>query len=51
MTTQYYPILIDTTIDQFYEKWDDKKWIGVGKKYPASSEVPAFIEAARSKVL
>ena len=33
MTTQYYPILIDTTIDQFYEKWDDKKWIGVGKKY------------------
>ena len=32
MTTQYYPILIDTTIDQFYEKWDNKKLIGVGKK-------------------
>ena len=32
MTTQYYPILIDSTIDQFYEKWDNKKWIGVGKK-------------------
>jgi hypothetical protein len=28
-----------------------QEWIGVGKKYPVSGEVPAFIEAARSKVL
>ena len=28
-----------------------KKWIGVGKTYPVSGEVPAFIKGARSKVL
>jgi hypothetical protein len=49
MTTQY-PILIDTP-DPLYQEWNKRKWIGVGKKYPVSGEVPAFIEAARSKVL
>ena len=34
-----------------YQEWDETKWIGVGKRYPVSGEVPAFIEAARSKVL
>ena len=34
-----------------YQEWDEKKWIGVGKTYPVSGEVPAFIEGARSKVL
>ena len=34
-----------------YQEWDETKWIGVGKRYPVSGEVPAFIEAACSKVL
>ena len=34
-----------------YQEWDEKKWIGIGKTYPVFGEVPAFIEAARSKVL
>jgi hypothetical protein len=46
------PILIVTPDDHlYYQEWDEKKWIGVGKKYPVSGEVPTFIEAARSKVL
>lgn len=53
MTTKYYPILIETPEDHLYhdEEWDETKWISVGKKYPASGEVPAIIEAARSKIL
>ena len=35
----------------FYQEWDEKKWIGVGKTCPVFGEVPAFIEAACSKVL
>ena len=34
-----------------HKEWDEKHWIGVGKKYPVSGEVPTFIEAARKKVL
>lgn len=48
-TTQN-PIHIEISDDD-YQEWDEKKWIGIGKKYPVSGEVPAFIEAARSKVL
>src|ERR1700720_3057753 len=50
MTTQN-PILIDIPDDPPHQEWNEREWIGVGKKYPVSGEVPAFIEAARSKVL
>ena len=50
MTTQN-PIIIDTPDNPLHQKWNEREWIGVGKKYPVSGEVPAFIEAAHSKVL
>src|SRR5882762_4768097 len=50
MSTQN-PILIDTPDDPLHQEWIEREWIGVGKKYPVSSEVPTFIEAAHSKVL
>src|ERR1700676_3480210 len=50
MTTQN-PILVDIPDDLPHQEWNEREWIGVGKKYPVSSEVPTFIEAARSKVL
>ena len=49
MTTQN-PIL-DIPDDPPHQEWNEREWIGVGKKYPVSGEVPAFIEAACSKVL
>ena len=42
---------IDTPDDPPHQEWVEREWIGIGKKYPVSGEVPAFIEAARSKVL
>ena len=42
LTSQYLTIL---TEEHLHEEWDEKKWIGVGKNYPASGEVPAIIEA------
>ena len=50
MTTQN-PIIIDTPDNPLHQKWNEREWIGVGKEYPVSGEVPAFIEAAHSKVL
>jgi hypothetical protein len=50
MTTQN-PILINIPDDPLHQEWNGREWIGIGKKYPVSGEVPAFIEAARSKVL
>ena len=50
MTTQN-PIILDTADDTLHQKWVDSEWIGIGKKYPVSGEVPAYIEAARSRVL
>ena len=52
LTTQS-SILIEFSDDDsdLYQEWSEKDWIGVGKKNPNSGEVPAFIEAARSKVL
>ena len=32
-----------------HKEWDEKHWIGVGKKHPVSGEVPTFIEAACKK--
>ena len=45
------PIEISDDDSDLYQEWDEKQWIGVGKKYPASGEVPALVEAARAKVL
>ena len=50
MSTQN-PILVDSPDDPLHQEWNEREWIGVGKKYPVSGEVPAFIKAARSKVL
>jgi hypothetical protein len=45
-------ILIDISdSEDDHQEWDEKYWIGVGKKFPVSGEVPAFIEVARSKAL
>jgi hypothetical protein len=45
------PILVDIPDDPLHQEWNEREWIGTGKKYPVSGEVPAFIEAARSTVL
>jgi len=50
MTTQN-PINLDTPDDHPFLEWVESEWIGTGKKYPISGEVPAFIEAARSRAL
>jgi hypothetical protein len=50
MTTQN-SINLDTLDDPPLQEWDEREWIGTGKKYPISGEVPAFIEAARSRAL
>ena len=50
MTTQN-PITINTPDNPLHQEWNEREWIGVGKKYPVSGKVPAFIEAAHSKVL
>jgi hypothetical protein len=50
MTTQN-PINLDTLDDPPLQEWDEREWIGTGKKYPISGKVPAFIEAARSRAL
>ena len=50
MSTQN-PILVDSPDDPLHQEWNEREWISVGKKYPVSGEVPAFIKAARSKVL
>ena len=53
MTTLQNPIHIEISDDEsdLNQEWDEKQWIGVGKNYPVSGEVPTFIEAARVKVL
>ena len=52
-TTLQNPIHIEISDDEsdLNQEWDEKLWIGVGKMYPVSGEVPTFIEAARAKVL
>ena len=52
-TTLQNPIHIEISDDESdrNQEWDEKQWIGVGKNYPVSGEVPTFIEAARAKVL
>jgi hypothetical protein len=45
------PILIEFPEDDLYQEWNETEWIGVGKIYPLSGEVPAIIEVARSKLL
>ena len=44
-------INLDTPDDHPIQEWVENEWIGTGKKYPISGEVPAFIEAARSRAL
>ena len=52
-TTLQKPIHIEISDDEsdLNQEWDEKLWIGVGKMYPVSGEVPTFIEAAHAKVL
>ena len=50
MTTQNH-IDLDTPDDNPLQEWVESEWIGSGKKYPISGEVPVFIEAARSRAL
>ena len=44
-------INLDTPDDHPLQEWVKNEWIGTGKTYPISGEVPAFIEAARSRAL
>ena len=50
MTSQN-SIILNTPDNPPHPEWVEREWIGKGKKYPISSEVPAFIEAAHSQVL
>jgi hypothetical protein len=45
MTTQN-PINLDTPDNPPHQEWVEREWIGTRRKFPISSEVPAFIEAA-----
>ena len=50
MTTQN-PININILDDPPVHEWVEREWIGTGKKYPVSGEVPVFIKAAHSRAL
>jgi hypothetical protein len=45
------PINVDAPDDPPLQEWVEREWIGVGKKYPISGEVPTFVQEARSKTL
>jgi len=45
------PINVDAPDDPPLQEWVEREWIGVGKKYPISGEVPTFVREARSKTL
>jgi hypothetical protein len=36
------PINVDAPDNPPLQEWVEREWIGVGKKYPISSEVPTF---------
>ena len=44
-------INVDAPDDPTLQEWVEREWIGIGKKYPVFGEVPAFIQAARSRTL
>ena len=44
-------ILIDISdSEDDNQEWDEKYWIGNGKKFPDSGEVPALLNAVRALV-